>query len=180
MLRRPTRQFRPWSLELEGRRLLTTVPTYSEFGDVGFVGQGVPQAYLQQDGPINLQLYRDGPQGALQVRVTATPSSPDAAGVVGPLNQIITLPDGGNYVPITVPVNPGAPNSGEADVILTITPINPPPHLTISKPMELRIFASDDAIPPQIVSAQGTPQGIVVTFSKPMDPAGASNVNNYA
>jgi len=44
----------------------------------------------------------------------------------------------------------------------------------------LRILASDASIPPTITADQGTPQGIVLTFSKPMDPARASNVNNYA
>ena len=34
-------------------------------------------------------------------------------------------------------------------------------------------------MPPTIVSSKLTPQGIALTFSKPMDPAGASNVNNY-
>jgi hypothetical protein len=81
---------------------------------------------------------------------------------------------------VTVPILPGAPNPGEVDIALTITPINPPPHLSISTPMVLRIFTSDAALPPKVVSAQGTPQGIVLTFSKPMDPAGASYVNNYA
>ena len=46
-------------------------------------------------------------------------------------------------------------------------------------PLELRILASDATIPPKIVSAEGTPQGIVLTFNKPMNPVGASNVNNY-
>ena len=35
-------------------------------------------------------------------------------------------------------------------------------------------------MPPQIIAEQGTPQGIVLAFNKPMDPAAASNVQNYA
>ncbi|GAC1474841.1 MAG: hypothetical protein NVSMB9_25970 [Isosphaeraceae bacterium] len=42
----------------------------------------------------------------------------------------------------------------------------------------LRILASKDELPPSIVGAQGTSQGIVLKFRKPMDPTGASNVNN--
>jgi hypothetical protein len=80
---------------------------------------------------------------------------------------------------VTVPILAGAPNPGEVDVDLTITPIDPPPDLRTFGPLELRILASDAMIPPKIVSVQGAPQGIVLTFSKPMDPVGASNVNNY-
>ena len=46
----------------------------------------------------------------------------------------------------------------------------------------LHILASNAyaSTPPTITTVQGTRHGIVLTFSKPMDPAGASNVNNYA
>ena len=47
-------------------------------------------------------------------------------------------------------------------------------------PLELRIVASDATVPPHIVSTQGKAHGIVLTFSKPMNPVEASNVNNYA
>jgi hypothetical protein len=77
-------------------------------------------------------------------------------------------------------VFPGAKNPGEVDVVLTLTPINPPSRLTVSSPLDVKIFASKDVLPPTVVSARGTPQGIVLGFSKPMDPAGASNVKNYA
>src|SRR5262249_15152232 len=40
-------------------------------------------------------------------------------------------------------------------------------------------LSSDATDPPQIVSTQGKPDGIVLTFSKPMNPVEASNVNNY-
>ena len=79
-----------------------------------------------------------------------------------------------------MPILAGAPNPGEVDVTLTATPINPPTPVTSRGPLVLRILASDASIPPTITTEQGTPRGIVLTFSKPMDPAAASNVNNYA
>ena len=48
------------------------------------------------------------------------------------------------------------------------------------RPLELRIMSSDATVPPQIVSTQGKPDGIVLTFNKPMNLVEASNVNNYA
>ena len=66
------------------------------------------------------------------------------------------------------------------DVTLTITPIDPPPGFEAGPPLHLRVLASKDLLPPSIESTQATPEGIVVKFSKPMDPAGASNANNYA
>ncbi|GEM_PF-6323684 len=180
IMRRPTRQFLPRPMELEARSLLATSPASQMIGYMGIVGQGEPMIYMQQDGPVTLQLYRIPTKGTFQVRVTSNPSTPAADAVVAPIDQTFTFADGQNYMPMTVPINPGAKNPGEVDVSLTMTPINPPRAHFISDPAKLRIFASKDALPPKIVSAQGTPQGIVLTFDKPMDPAGASNVKNYA
>ncbi len=79
---------------------------------------------------------------------------------------------------VTVPLVAGAPNPGEVDVNLTITPVTP--KVTTSGPLTLSILASDATIPPKIVSVQGKRQGIVLTFNKPMNPVAASNVKNYA
>jgi hypothetical protein len=46
--------------------------------------------------------------------------------------------------------------------------------------LDLRVVASDPALPPRVVSTFATSQEIVVSFNKPMDPISASNVNNYA
>jgi hypothetical protein len=112
--------------------------------------------------------------------VATDPSSPAVGVNVGAVHQTVTFDWNTPDAPVTVPILAGAPNPGEVDVTLTITPIDPPPNLKIGGPLHLRILASEDMLPPEIVSAQGTPQGIVLTFSKPMDPAGASNVNDYA
>ena len=41
-------------------------------------------------------------------------------------------------------------------------------------------MASDPTLPPKVVSIVATSQEIVLSFNKPMNPAGASNVKNYA
>jgi hypothetical protein len=118
-----------------------------------------------------------------QVRVTTDPSSPAVGVNVAPVDQIVTFApsqaSGQTDVSLSVPILAGAPNPGEVDVALTLTPIDPPPHFSTTGPLELKICASEAQMPPTIVSSKLTPQGIVLTFSKPMDPAGASNVNNY-
>ena len=40
-------------------------------------------------------------------------------------------------------------------------------------------MASDLTLPPKIVSVGTTSQGILLTFNKPMNPSGASDLNNY-
>ena len=102
--------------------------------------------------------------------------------------SLSTLPENGagshhlSCTELTVPIIAGAPNPGEVDVNLTVTPIDPCPSqdLNIVVPVDtLRILASDASIPPAIVATDGTPQGIKLIVNKPMDPAQASNVKNY-
>ena len=110
--------------------------------------------------------------------MTTDPSSP-AVGVNLPaVNQTVTIPggwrykDGQNLASVTIPTNAGAPNPGEVDVNLTITPIDPPTGVTVQGgPLELRILAPDATTPPRIIGVAGTPDGIQLMFSKPMNPA---------
>jgi hypothetical protein len=232
---RPRREFRAESFALEGRLLLAILPHLHVRPTVGFEGIIIPgtkkvsQVVMQQDGEATVSLSGSIPPGTgpLQVVVATDPSSPAVGVNVGAVDQTVTLTNGASQATVTVPILAGAPNPGEVDVDLTITPINPPPDLRTSGPLELRILASnatiptktvsvsattpepnpapppdatiptktvsvsattpqpnpapppDAMIPPKIVSVQGEPQGIVLTFSKPMDPVGASNVNNY-
>ncbi len=91
------------------------------------------------------------------------------------------LENGQNFASVTIPTNAGAPNPGEVDVNLTITPIDPPTGVTVQGgPLELRILAPDATTPPRIIGVAGTPHGIQLMFSKPMNPVQASNVHNYA
>jgi hypothetical protein len=102
------------------------------------------------------------------------------------VNQTITFAAGKNFTEnqtlafVTIPTYAGAPNPGEVDVNLTITPIDPPVGFTVKNgPLELRILAPNATTPPMIIGAAGTPAGIKLVFSKPMNPVQASNVHNY-
>lgn len=195
---RPRRVFGAESLALEGRRLLAagaaSPPARGHLAapvvqpGVGFAGYLVPtpvpltQVVTQQAGEVTVPLagmIQPG-TGSFSVVVATDPSSPAVGVNVGAVHQTFTFTGGYSQDAVTVPILAGAPNPGEVDVALTITPVDPPPGLTMSGPLELRILASDAQIPPSITSAHGSPRDIVLTFSKPMDPAAASNVNNYA
>ncbi len=186
---RPSREFRVEPFELEGRLLLSKVhdsipvKEYVHFSNAASPvltpGSTSPtQEVGQQDGSATVVLSRSSPIGTTQVRVTTDPSSPAVGVNVGAVDQTVTFPKNHVKAAVQVPLLAGAPNPGEVDVNLIITPVTP--NVTTSGSATLRILASDATIPPTIVSAQGTRHGIVLTFSKPMNPVGASNVNNYA
>jgi len=118
-----------------------------------------------------------------QFRVTTNPSS-SAVGVnVAPVDQIVTFAPGQTDASLSVPILAGAPNPGEVDVPLTVTPIDPTPDSASIRggfiSLDLKIGASEAQVPPSIVAMHHTRGGVALTFDKPMDPAGASNVNNY-
>ena len=112
--------------------------------------------------------------------MTTDPSSPAVGVNVGAVDQTVTFANGQIEAAVTVPILSGAPNPGEVDVNLTISSVDGSRQIVTTAPLELRIVASDATVPPQIVSTQGKAHGIVLTFSKPMNPVEASNVNNYA
>jgi hypothetical protein len=164
----------------------------ASLGAVGFLGTpssaGITQQVVQQGGEATVWLRGYTGGGPLQVQVATDPSSP-AVGVNLPaVNQTVTIPgglsfrkDGQSFASVTIPTNAGAPNPGEVDVNLTITPIDPPTGFTVQGgPLELRILAPDATTPPTIIGVAGTPDGIQLMFSKPMNPVQASNVRNYA
>lgn len=194
---RPPRAIRVDAPELEGRLLMASLPvpgavaatqkTVAQLPQfLGFVGTTTPgtsqvtQVVTQQAGTTTVTLANLGSIGPLQVEVKTDPSSPAVGVNVGAVDQLVTFSQGQSQATLSVPILAGAPNPGEVDVTLTATPVNPPTPITSRGPLVLRILASDASIPPTITTVQGTPQGIVLTFSKPMDPARASNVNNYA
>ena len=196
MMSRPPRAVRVDALELEGRLLLAALPVPSVGAttqkpvlvqlhpSLGFVGTPTPgtsqvtQVVYQQDGTATVTVA-EFDYVPMQVEVKTDPSSPAVGVNVGAVDQMITFADQ-TQATLTVPILAGAPNPGEVDVTLTATPVNPPTPVTVRGPLVLRILASGPSKPPTITSEQGTPKGIVLTFSKPMDPAAASNVNNYA
>jgi len=172
---------------------------------VYFVGAPSSAAIAEQTVPQGGQAtvtLRTNATGTQQFQVTTDPSSP-AVGVNLPaFNQTVTFANNqGSATPLeryfmrksisvtfannqesatlSIPTTAGAPNPGEVDVDLTITPIDPPPGLSVQGPLELRIVAPDATTPPSIIGEAGTPEGIQLMFNKPMNPVQASNVNNY-
>jgi hypothetical protein len=193
---RPPRAVRVDALELEGRLLLAALPVPSAVAatsksvpaqfhlSLGFVGTPTPgtsqvtQVVYQQDGTATVTLSESA-YVPMQVEVKTDPSSPAVGVNVGAVDQMVTFANQ-TKVTLSVPIIAGAPNPGEVDVTLTATPVNSATSVTSTGSLVLRILASGPSRPPTITSEQGTPKGIVLTFSKPMDPARASSVNNYA
>ena len=136
----------------------------------------------QQAGEATVTLSRTDTAGSLQVEVTTDPSSPYVGVNVGAVDQTVTFADGQSQATVTVPILAGAPNPGEVDVDLgSRTPI--PRPISMPRPLadrlDLKIVASDPTLPPKVVFVEATTQGILLGFNKPMNPVGASDVNNY-
>jgi hypothetical protein len=199
-MKRPARALRATVFELDRRALLAglapappvpSMPTVDlvSFGDGG-AGDGssvMTQVVGQQNGSAVVNVARGNSYGEVnhvtQVRVTTDPSSPYVGVNVGAVDQVVTFLPGQNFAVLTVPIIAGAANPGEVDVDLRLTPFDPsaPYGLTLTTSVdELRVMATDPATAPRIVATEGTPQGIQLLFNKPMDPAQASNANNYA
>ncbi len=127
-----------------------------------------------------MTLSRSNTAGSLRVEVTTAPS-PYVGVNVGAVDQTVTFANGQRQATLTVPILPGARNPGEVVVNLNAKIIDPapavPPTLNV---LDLRIVASDPTLPRKVVSIVATPQEIVLSFNKPMNPVGASNVKNYA
>ena len=102
---------------------------------------GGRSARRRSDRMVGAASHQDG---TLQVQVATDPSSP-AVGVNLPaVNQTATFAARGDQTvtSVTIPTTAGAPNPGEVDVNLTITPIDPPTGVTVQGgPLELRILA---------------------------------------
>ncbi len=160
-------------------------------GSVWFLGtprSAATTQVVQQGGEAIVWLQGSTGGGPLQIQVATDPSSP-AVGVNLPaVNQTVTISggasvtaDGQSFASVTIPTYAGAPNPGEVDVNLTITPIDPPSGVAVEGgPLELRILAPDVTTPPRIIGVVGTSGGIQVMFSKPMNSVQASKVQNYA
>jgi hypothetical protein len=131
----------------------------------------------QHDGSVTVLLSRTRAQGTLTVRLTTDPASRAVGVNVGAVDETLTFRSGQRNVALTVPILDGAPNPGEVDVNLDVTPVTP--GVQGRGPLQLRILANTTT-PPRILSVQGRPEGVVVSFTKAMDPAGATNLNNYS
>ena len=184
---RPNHRFRTEFAGLEGRLLLAAGHAPIRANDVQFqqldyakMSVLIPPNLIvgQQDGYATVVLERSDNLGVSQVRVTTDPSSPAVGVNVAPVDQTVTFQNLDSEAVVRIPLIAGAPNPGEVDVNLMLTPVTP--RVTVSEPLELSIMASDATIAPKIVSVEGKSNAIVLTFNKPMDPATASDVGNYA
>jgi hypothetical protein len=147
----------------------------------GFPGLASPiQVVTQQAGQATVTLTRWDIAGSLQVQVVTMPSR--FVGVnVGAVNQTVTFADGQDQASLTVPILSGAPNPGHVDVSLSVSYTDPSmqQHDLAGPPLDLKIVASDPSRPPKVGSIVGASQGGLLTFNTPLDPAWASDVNNY-
>lgn len=180
---RPARAFTAESFALEGRLLLAVAPasTPTNPPTVQFVGVtdssavfNIPvQVVTQRAGKATVTLERSDAAGSLRVHVTTGASSP----YVGAVDRTVTFADGQKLATLIVPILSGAPNPGDVDVNLFVKPIDQ--ASTGLGMLDLRIVASDPKLPPKVVSIVASDHGILVSFNKPMNPVGASNVKNY-
>jgi hypothetical protein len=98
---------------------------------------GTTQYFVQQGDEATVWLGRSALDGTLQVQVAPDPSSPAVGANLPAVNQTASFAAGQNFAEdqtltsVTIPTTAGAPKPGEVDVNLTITPIDPPPGLTV-------------------------------------------------
>lgn len=169
--------FRPEPQRLEDRRLLAGAsvphPHAVEFAPI--------RPVTQQAGTAMVTLTRNHavhPGETVQVQLT-TGASP-AVGVNLPVvEQLITFLPGQSTQVVRFPITRGAPNPGEVDVPLTLTPVGDPGDTGPPESAVLAIRATGDTTAPRIVAGRVGSQGIELTFSEPMDPATAGRVGSY-
>jgi hypothetical protein len=149
------------------------------------VGGAPIEVVTQQAGEVTVRLSRIDTAGSLQVQVTTDPSSPYVGVNVGAVDQTVTFAGGQSQATLTVPILAGAPNPGQVDVFLRLWYTDPSTHQTYNAQnpggpgLDLKIVAADPTLPPNIAFMEDTAQGFLLVFNRPMNPAGASDVNNY-
>ena len=200
---RDARPFRAEPLMLEAREMLAAPvpfsPPPSTSPTVTF--QQAVIVASQQSDVATVTLVRNATPaytGPLEVRVRTVPSQADGANLE-PVDQTVTFAPSQDpttarrpkplkqaeaafaadeeFATVAVPIIKGAPNPGEVDVELTLTPVDGPPDLLVGPPAVLQIKASADVAPPTITGSRLTSRGIELTFSAPMDPV--QNLKNY-
>jgi hypothetical protein len=153
----------------------------------------VPSAFIGPDtSEVDVTLTRSSPAGAAGLRkrltvwlsddYTPIPADPAATHTLeshpGVVNKRITFQPGQASLTIPVPVPAVPAGFGSVQDILGVSlPGMSFHHWPITT--SLTVFASADKVPPAIVATRLTPQGLALTFSKPMDATTVQNVNNY-
>jgi len=156
------------------------------------LGIHVPSAFIGPDtSEVDVTLTRSSPAGAagLTKRLTVAfsddyepiPADPAATHIIvdhtGVYKRVTFQPgQASQTIPVPVPAVP--PGFGSVQVVLGVSR----PFMSFSNwptTTSLTVFASADKIPPTIVATKLTPQGLALTFSKPMDASTVQNINNY-
>jgi hypothetical protein len=116
-----------------------------------------------------------GPQGD-----PVTPGS-TSSGIFQSFEESVTFPAGVSTETVTVPIIASAPAANPSAIQLSATS---PSASVQSMTFDLGLYSSQDAYPPQVISARLITQGqlatgIALTFDKPMAPATVENPGHY-
>lgn len=145
-------------------------------------------------------------RGPLQVHVVSEPSPADGVNLP-PVDQVVSFPADTStpfvltsattarqaqdaYTAVqtetfTIPINRGAPLPadgpipGQVYVTLDLQAVNGPPNMIGMGTAYLQIVAASDVTAPTITGSRLAGRDIQLTFSEPLDPATAQNVQNY-
>jgi hypothetical protein len=152
----------------------------------------VPSAFLgPETSEVVVTLTRSSRAGAAALRrrltvwfsedYTPFPADPAARHSLAShsgVNEDVTFQPG--EASLTIPIHVPAVPAGFGSVQVTLgvqrpfMSFNNWPTVT-----GFTVFASADEVPPTIVATRLTPQGLALTFSKPMDASTVQNINNY-
>ena len=178
---------RPGLETLEGRALLSggTAP--------GRAGQTIGLAnlqpvYSQADSAITLTVVRAAPAfGSIQVEVSTSKSLKGAGSALAgvqyqAVDQVVTFGRGETSKTLSIPIIVGASNPGQVTVNVGVIPLTP--NVVNRVDATIQIDRNGDFTPPRIVSTRListslAPEGLALTFSKPMDPASVTRLAAY-
>ena len=151
----------------------------------------VPSAFI---GPgtseVNVTLSRSSPAGSAgltkrltvwfsdnYVAIPAVPTNRSLEGHPG-ISKNVTFQPGQASLTIPVPVPAVPAGYVSVDVVLAV---QRPFMSLVNFPTttNFTVFASADKVPPTIVATKLTPQGLALTFSKPMDSNTVQDIHNY-
>jgi hypothetical protein len=179
---------------LEGRALLSAAqPSNGALRTNGLhdIAIKVPSTYVsQQSAAIYVTLVRTGSSATLSNQSLTVDFSAQLGTVAGgdqvesataadsftPVNEPVTFASGQTTTTIAVPVNAAAAGTGLTPVQIAVAS---PSHPRQQSSATVYLTSGPDAVPPVITSVHLVPNGLSITFSKPMAPATVENLHNY-
>jgi hypothetical protein len=191
---RSTRRSLPGAEILESRALLSTVQPSNgalRTNRLHDVEIDVPSTYVsQQSAAVYVTLVRKGSPAALSNAPLTVDFSAELGSVSGsnqvesataaqsftPVDEQVTFPAGQTTTTIAVPINSAAASPGLTPVEIAAAS---PSHPRQASSATIYLTSGPDAVPPVITSAHLVPNGLSITFSKPMAPATVENLHNY-